>query len=1090
MADRESTYRVQLTGDALGFTKAFRTAGREADALTKSLKLTEREMDALHDEALKLNTGMKLEGIGNFSDSLGRASKTLARSAEVFGLPADALRALDDTMDVTAMGFDGLSKSAVGFNAASIGVAGAGLAIGVAIGGLLNRFEAVRNAADAATAPMAKLAATMGIFESKGNAAALQGIGDFSAQMAASHEQAVTRQVAALKKQGVAVDEIAKRYKDLSPALKETLGLTDKQVEASKKAAAAQKAEAEATKRLRDSLSGADVSADLGRLQKAWSSLTPAEKANEQVVRRMVDAYGRLRDQVDKRALPADLEAVYKSVADKDKLAAATKIIEEAGYAQKAWNAVLKEGAAKATKQFNAQLDTTIELEKRYAEAAEAAAEATAEQNAEMLRGLGDLGYELGDLAETIKGFDDGISTGMGTAVEALGGVASAFATINDEAIQGQHSVTKLSGAVGALGQILTSGKGKWEGAISGAITGAQAGSSFGGWGALIGAAAGAAAGYGSGLDKEGKEAVARATDTWDRLRDYIKNNPLFEGDEFDPLNKQLDDFYAKAQKKADKAKGDWWANLFAPGGKMAFGGSFKGMLGGGGLTTGLLAWKKAQNEANLAKTNAAKGAFSEDEWQRMFAEAKKWGLDLEGAFAKGGQTLVDAVDEYLVLAEEAKAETEEIVAALQTAVQGVTGMIQGLDITSAADAQSQGAIFAATFFGSLKEGGLAAVKELVPAWQELQKKLKEGGFGADAGGTLGGVASVMGMLSNEKLQPILAGVDGLQQAFKGLGDSGYMTTQAFAAFQQQAGSAYDKLIAGGATSEAALQALAPTLGMIKASADKYGLTLDANTQKLIDQGVAAGIAFPEDPMNRMVTVLEAIATALGAEIPAAAGAAGAALQSELGGAADGAAAAVDGATQSMSTSLGGVSATAGATSSTLAGVGTAGADAAETISGAFGFTAESAMSSLDGLNSAVTNDLADAAAEGASSISDIFGGLDIQIPVEFIPGNVPTPPGPDSNTPSYATGGYGDFGDGTLAMLHGQEYIVRADQVNDFAAEHGGRGGITNNFAFEIRANPLQSAEGQRDASRFIIREAQREFSRNLADQVAVGNA
>lgn len=94
---------------------------------------------------------------GSMADSVGRVSTTLARSADVFGLNAAALRAIDDAADVAELGFNNLSTAAAGFNAASVGIVGAGLAIGTAIGNLLNKFQAVRDAADAATAPIAKL---------------------------------------------------------------------------------------------------------------------------------------------------------------------------------------------------------------------------------------------------------------------------------------------------------------------------------------------------------------------------------------------------------------------------------------------------------------------------------------------------------------------------------------------------------------------------------------------------------------------------------------------------------------------------------------------------------------------------------------------------------------------------------------------------------------------------------------------------------------------------------------------------------------------------------------------------------------------
>jgi hypothetical protein len=95
---------------------------------------------------------------GAFADSVGRVSTTLARSADTFGLPTQALRALDDAMDVAELGFNNLSTAAAGFNAASVGVAGAGFAIGTAIGGLIRDIPGVAAEVDKLVLSLANLA--------------------------------------------------------------------------------------------------------------------------------------------------------------------------------------------------------------------------------------------------------------------------------------------------------------------------------------------------------------------------------------------------------------------------------------------------------------------------------------------------------------------------------------------------------------------------------------------------------------------------------------------------------------------------------------------------------------------------------------------------------------------------------------------------------------------------------------------------------------------------------------------------------------------------------------------------------------------
>src|SRR5512139_1405977 len=152
-----------------------------------------------------------------FADNLGRVSTTLARSADAFGLPIGALRTLDDVSDVAELGFNNLTKSAAGFNAASIGVAGAGLAVGAAIGSWLNTFPAVQKAADSLIGTIYRLGQSQEQLDKQ--AGAMQGLKAFREQMGASNLQAMEKQIAYLKETGKSVKEIAEFYKGLNPQI-------------------------------------------------------------------------------------------------------------------------------------------------------------------------------------------------------------------------------------------------------------------------------------------------------------------------------------------------------------------------------------------------------------------------------------------------------------------------------------------------------------------------------------------------------------------------------------------------------------------------------------------------------------------------------------------------------------------------------------------------------------------------------------------------------------------------------------------------------------------------------------------------------
>ena len=80
----------------------------------------------------------------------------------------------------------------------------------------------------------------------------------------------------------------------------------------------------------------------------------------------------------------------------------------------------------------------------------------------------------------------------------------------------------------------------------------------------------------------------------------------------------------------------------------------------------------------------------------------------------------------------------------------------------------------------------------------------------------------------------------------------------------------YEKLIAGGATSDEALRILAPTLAQLWYYAEQYGYALDDATRALVEQAAQQGLINDSmiPPTERIYELIYAIAEALGADIP------------------------------------------------------------------------------------------------------------------------------------------------------------------------------------------------------------------------------
>jgi hypothetical protein len=264
----------QLKATASGLDGVGEAAKRADAALNNWTNAQQRaalKMEKLHEEALKANAGFSStdDKAQLFSATLGKMSTTATASAAALGLPVGQLGALNAATEVAALGFGQLTKSAVAFNAASLGVVGAGLAIGAAIGTMLRQIGESENIlglnTKEADRQIAELAGKLGFFKVASEAAA-NGLEKISAGQQIALE--------AMRRRGLSMEEIINRLSGKAKANETLIDRLKKEEDAHKKSA-------EATKKAKDALEEWELqhAKNVTQAQKEWLEREAKEAA-------------------------------------------------------------------------------------------------------------------------------------------------------------------------------------------------------------------------------------------------------------------------------------------------------------------------------------------------------------------------------------------------------------------------------------------------------------------------------------------------------------------------------------------------------------------------------------------------------------------------------------------------------------------------------------------------------------------------------------------------------------------------------------------------------------------------------------------
>ena len=546
---------------------------------------------------------------------------------------------------------------------------------------------------------------------------------------------------------------------------------------------------------------------------------------------------------------------------------------------------------------------------------------------AEMFRNVGQamggsLGKSFGQIGGLVNYLDAAhkATKQIGIDGQELGGNFGQLSTIfNDNATSAQ----KMSAGVAAASQVMAGvssfrtamdQRGRGARAAGGAMAGAQIGSVAGPWGTAIGAGVGAlvglfkgdpewakaqdyvAQGFGAKISEETGKAI-QATEkemkvgtvaaSLMHMSDIVKEAGGVTDQNLASMTTRLHDVFSMVEthqlKVSDGTKilDDNWAE-FAKAGTDSY-----GMLDSklveiiklndqfGTQSQAILDYLGSQGAAGAQAFGTAMTITSD-----AMAQQKQDTTDLAALYAQLGNAAPNDVKKI-----------QDQIDAVNADLAVQNGIIAATAITTQASADAVAAGIMADF-GAMIDAGMSfgeALKNVTPAIQGLQDQMTAAGLSGSA--VFQTLQNEVALYSDAIAGPALQSVDALSQGMVNLSNMGVLNQDTFAALSGQIDSTFNSLIDQGYDSTTVMLGMKDSLQRMWEEQQEFGYKTDDSTQALIDQAEAEGIVGEKhkdtnkqmlDATNKMVEVLEKVATALGADIPNQAAAGAAAVQNQL----------------------------------------------------------------------------------------------------------------------------------------------------------------------------------------------------------------
>jgi hypothetical protein len=183
-----------------------------------------------------------------------------------------------------------------------------------------------------------------------------------------------------------------------------------------------------------------------------------------------------------------------------------------------------------------------------------------------------------------------------------------------------------------------------------------------------------------------------------------------------------------------------------------------------------------------------------------------------------------------------------------------------------------------------IQQGG--SIDELIPSIDALIEKQREAGL--EMSDTFRRLVQERNFLVNN--QDVLQQIQGIGQVLEGLGESTFLTTEAFQALNRETVRAFDEIVARTGNEVRALEAVAPLLQQQIDASIQRGEALDSETQALAEQAAAMGlvelqgVSLTNTLLTGFQSVIDVLGQGFGIEVPQLMGQAVTAAQSASAG--------------------------------------------------------------------------------------------------------------------------------------------------------------------------------------------------------------